>query len=234
MAEEAVHAAFSSSDDRPCNKKVKAPNPGPGTYIDINNPAHCSLSTQVQNWNKEERSQQEEQGIKLGPFGSNTNRFFKSWMNPKMGPDPGAYMGNMIVVQKVDKRKHDLVLEGKSQASTRALTAAEKERTKQNSVFLSQTDRFKVYDKLVGISQSHRTSRVKDSQVKSEMASFNKNNTQEVLKSTQEFSTAADKIQYDFKDTRTQWTSKGRATDYEVFSGKNIGFDKTSPRFNYN
>jgi hypothetical protein len=55
-----------------------------------------------------------------------------------------------------------------------------------------------------------------------------------VLKSTQEFSTAADKIQYDFKDTRTQWTSKGRATDYEVFSGKNIGFDKTSPRFNYN
>ena len=155
-------------------------------------------------------------------------------MNTKMGPDPGAYVGNLIVVQKQEKKKHDLVLEGKSQASTRALTAAEKERTKQNSVFLSQTDRFKVYDKLVGISQSHRTSRVKDSQVKSEMASFNKNNTQEVLKSTQEFSTAADKIQYDFKDTRTQWTSKGRATDYEVFSGKNIGFDKTSPRFNYN
>ena len=40
--------------------------------------------------------------------------------------------------------------------------------------------------------------------------------------------------QYDFKDDRTQWTAKGRAGDYEVFSGKNIGFDHTSPRFNYN
>lgn len=44
---------------------------------------------------------------------------------------------------------------------------------------------------------------------------------------------AADLTQYDFKDARTTWTGKGRAPDYEVFSGKNIGFDKTSPRFNY-
>ena len=43
-----------------------------------------------------------------------------------------------------------------------------------------------------------------------------------------------DLCQYDFKDDRTQWTAKGRAGDYEVFSGKNIGFDHTSPRFNYN
>jgi len=33
-------------------------------------------------------------------------------------------------------------MEGKSQASTRAFTAAEKERTKPNSIFLSTTDRF--------------------------------------------------------------------------------------------
>ena len=44
---------------------------------------------------------------------------------------------------------------------------------------------------------------------------------------------AIDKVQYDFNDTRTQWVAKGRAGDYEVFSGKNIGFDKTSPRFNF-
>jgi len=73
-------------------------------------------------------------------------------MDPRFGPDPGQYGANLIVVQKQEKRKYDLALEGRSQASTRALTAAEKERTKQNSVFLSQTDRFKVYDKLVGIS----------------------------------------------------------------------------------
>ena len=55
-----MHPGFSATDDRPCNKKVKAPNPGPGTYIDINNPHHCSLKTQVQNANREERLQQEE------------------------------------------------------------------------------------------------------------------------------------------------------------------------------
>lgn len=45
---------------------------------------------------------------------------------------------------------------------------------------------------------------------------------------------AEDKIQYDFKDNRNQWMAKGRATDYEMYSGKSIGFDQTSPRFNYN
>ena len=114
MAEEAVHAAFNSSDDRPCNKKVKAPHPGPGTYIDITNPMHCSMKTQVQNWNKEERTQQEEQGIKLGPFGTNTNRFANSWLEPRAGPDPGQYAKNLVVVQKQEKKKYDLHIEGRS------------------------------------------------------------------------------------------------------------------------
>jgi len=86
-----MHSAFFSSDERPVNKKIKAPNPGPGTYIDINNPLHCSLKCQNQGWNKEDRTQQEEQGIKLGPFGSNTYRFHKSWNDPREGPDPGQY-----------------------------------------------------------------------------------------------------------------------------------------------
>lgn len=83
VMDEAIQPPFSSSDDRPCNKKVKAPNPGPGTYIDINNPLHCSLKSQNSTWNKDERSQQEEQGIKLGAFGSNTYRFTRSWMDPR-------------------------------------------------------------------------------------------------------------------------------------------------------
>lgn len=41
--EEAVHAAFNSSDERYVNKRIKAPFPGPGTYIDIYNPVNCSL-----------------------------------------------------------------------------------------------------------------------------------------------------------------------------------------------
>jgi hypothetical protein len=31
-----------------------------------------------------------------------------------------------------------------------------------------------------------------------------------------------------------QWTHKMRSTDYEMFAGKKVGFDATSPRFNYN
>ena len=54
--DEAIQPPFSSSDDRACNKKVKATNPGPGTYIDINNPLHCSLKSQNSTWNKDERS----------------------------------------------------------------------------------------------------------------------------------------------------------------------------------
>ena len=40
-----MHAAFNSSDERYVNKKTKTMGPGPGTYIDINNPVHCSLKT---------------------------------------------------------------------------------------------------------------------------------------------------------------------------------------------
>ena len=44
VMEEAVHAAFNSSEVRDVNKKLKPSSiPGPGNYIDINNPAHCSL-----------------------------------------------------------------------------------------------------------------------------------------------------------------------------------------------
>lgn len=56
LQDEAVHAAFSSSDVRDCNKKIKAPFPGPGTYIDINNPVHSSIKTAILPNNSEERS----------------------------------------------------------------------------------------------------------------------------------------------------------------------------------
>jgi len=43
VMEEAVHAAFNSTEERLSTKKIKSTNPGPGSYIDINNPLHCSL-----------------------------------------------------------------------------------------------------------------------------------------------------------------------------------------------
>ena len=42
---------------------------------------------------------------------------------------------------------------------------------------------------------------------------------------------ATDKVQYDFRDTRTEWNrKKDKTLDY----GRNIGFDQTSPRFHFN
>jgi len=58
-------------------------------------------------------------------------------MDPRDGPrpDPGAYIKELVKVTKNEKTKYDLAIEGKSTASTRAFTAAEKERSKPNSIF---------------------------------------------------------------------------------------------------
>lgn len=120
------------------NKKIKSPNPGPGTYIDINNPKHSSFKSQGAG----DKNSQDE-GVKVSAFGSNTVRSPDVWLNPKKdGPDPGQYEKELVKVNKLKKTRFDLSLEGKSQASTRAFTAAEKERSKINSVFISTTDRF--------------------------------------------------------------------------------------------
>ena len=43
LQEETTTVPFGASDERPCNKLIKAPNPGPGSYIDINNPNYSSI-----------------------------------------------------------------------------------------------------------------------------------------------------------------------------------------------
>lgn len=60
IAEETVNTAFNSSEARPCNKNFKNPNPGPGTYIDINNPQHCAFKVYGSQINKDDRNFQEE------------------------------------------------------------------------------------------------------------------------------------------------------------------------------
>lgn len=43
LQEETVSVPFGASDVRPCNKQTKSTNPGPGSYIDINNPLNSSI-----------------------------------------------------------------------------------------------------------------------------------------------------------------------------------------------
>ena len=50
-----MHVPFNCSDERTCNKKVRTAAPGPGTYIDINNPNNSSICKSL-NKIKEDRS----------------------------------------------------------------------------------------------------------------------------------------------------------------------------------
>jgi hypothetical protein len=226
MQEEAVHAAFNSSDVRPVNKKVKAPNPGPGTYIDINNPHFGSIKSSV--LLAGDKANQEE-AVKLGAFGSNTIRSPDIWLKAKQGPDPGQYEKELVKVQKLQKTKYDLSLEGKSQASTRAFTAADKERSKINSVFMSTTDRFN------NLESTHPNVRLLNPErTHKQQLSIDEGAMHDSLLTGGKQIRAGDKVQYDFKDDRATWVKRARAGDFEMFSGKNLGFDQTSPRFNYN
>lgn len=102
--EETVHVPFGGSDERPCNKKVRNANPGPGTYIDINNPMNSSICKSL-NKIKEDRSLAESQGVKLGAFGTTSRRFEKGWLAPKDGPAPGQYedgLKNILSVYGTD------------------------------------------------------------------------------------------------------------------------------------
>ena len=72
LQEEAVHVPFGSSEPRACNKKQKDKQhvPGPGSYIDISNPQHSSVSKPLLKFSSD-RTFAEAHGIKLGAFGSN-------------------------------------------------------------------------------------------------------------------------------------------------------------------
>ena len=50
----------------------------------------------------------------MGPFGCNADRFVRSWLDPKDGPDPGAYNKSLVVVNKEKKARFDLAIEGKN------------------------------------------------------------------------------------------------------------------------
>lgn len=133
LQEETVKVPFGSSDERPCNKMVKAANPGPGTYIDINNSKHSSIGKSML---QEDRQVAQQEGVKLGAFGSATERT-SFWVQPKDGPSPGQYDINCDLADATT----DLELVGKKQKA-RVATSNDQEHRKANSVFTSNVNRF--------------------------------------------------------------------------------------------
>jgi len=93
---------------------------------------------------------------------------------------------------------------------------------------MSKTDRFNDLEK------SHPNVRILNPEKNRRGSEEDSQLPESLVKGVKHVFKAGDKVQYDYKDNRTEWIAKGRALDYEVFSGKNIGFDQTSPRFNYN
>jgi hypothetical protein len=130
-----VVVPFGKSDERDCLKATKAPNPGPGTYIDINNPNNSSICKSL-NKIQEDRTLAESQGVRLGAFGSTTERI-DYWQEPKVGPSPGQYDDNLNLAEKTC----DLAVLGKAPKS-RVETSEAADRRKPNSVFNSTSNRF--------------------------------------------------------------------------------------------
>ena len=223
-----MHVPFGSMDPRDCNKMRGSKVPGPGTYIDINNPNNSSICKSL-NKIKEDRTLAESQGVKLGIFGSTVPKTSNSWLKPKEGPDPGQYLN---LSSYSTKPSFDLISKHKRAALStgRMDTTLNAERAKPNSIFESKLNRFDcsysaknpgiriltskggTRKKIVGQSNEGKHIYEKD-------AVFGIENQVTCMK---------DNELYEIK------THQQRAGDYESVAGKKVGFDATSPRFNYN
>ena len=86
-----MHAPFNSTKERDCLRKgPKGGVPGPGQYIDISNPHHSSVCKSLLKFSAD-RGFAEAHGVKIGPFGSNTQRFSGGYFAAREGPGPGQY-----------------------------------------------------------------------------------------------------------------------------------------------
>ena len=204
---------------------MKAPNPGPGAYIDINNPNNSSICKSLAKI-REDRTLAESQGVKLGVFGSNTSRLKDSWLNVRnQNPGPGTYDTNTHVT----KPTIDLTVMGKgaSKSQGRMETTLAQERVMSNAIFRSTTDRF-------NISYSAKNPGIR-------ILSSNGGKRGKIVAQSDQGKHVYDKeaifgVENQvtcLKDTAEWLEKRTRASDYESVAGKRVGFDATSPRFHH-
>lgn len=249
LMEETVHVPFGSSEERNCMKKpfVKQPVPGPGTYIDINNPLFSSVSKPLLKFSSD-RTFAEAHGIKLGAFGTNTKRFEKGEFDGKNGPGPGHYDFTIDKTIEAEQKKaekgkigvttpgpHQSQLGPATPASAPAGTISERPNT-QSVYFKSTTDRFEnvaPHNPNIRILKASQKAKKIMQTAASKNGSAGTPGSTMMSNDTTRLGTAAEGI-VSYLNKGPQWTRQMRATDYEAFSGKKVGFDGTSPRFNSN
>ena len=204
---------------------MKAPNPGPGAYIDINNPNNSSICKSLAKI-REDRTLAESQGVKLGVFGSNTSRLKDSWLNVRnQNPGPGTYDTNTHVT----KPTIDLTVKGTgtSKSQGRMETTLAQERVMSNAIFRSTTDRFNIsYSaKNPGI-RILRSNAGKRGKIVAQSDQGKHVYDKEAILGVENQVTC-------LKDTAEWRERRTRASDYESVAGKRVGFDATSPRFHH-
>ena len=229
LVEETVHVPFGSMDPRDCNKLKGSKVPGPGTYIDINNPNNSSICKSL-NKIKEDRTLAESQGVKLGVFGSTTSKWTGSWLKPKEGPDPGQYRN---LSSYSTKPSFDLAVKGRSASSSTGrimTTTLTGERNKPDCVFESKIDRFGVFysNKAPGIRILKSQGGARKKIVGQSLEGKHVYDKDAVFGIENQITCLKDNGYQTFKNQQQ------RAMDFEQVAGKRVGFDATSPRFNYN
>jgi hypothetical protein len=83
-----VSAPFNSTEERMPGGKSQTP--GPGQYIDIENPIHSSVTKGILKF-ATDRGIMEAQGIASATFGSSQTRFKHGMFHSKEGPGPGIF-----------------------------------------------------------------------------------------------------------------------------------------------
>ena len=123
----AVKVPFNSSTLREAEHTTKEnQQPGPGTYIDVNNPIHSSVTKGILKF-ATDRGIMEAQGLTCEPFGSTEKRFKAGYFRTKEGPGPGEYTEDETKKDEIDKVYEKI---------------AKPRSSSQSSMFCSKTDRF--------------------------------------------------------------------------------------------
>lgn len=122
----AVKIPFNSSTTRENSSKAEYQIPGPGHYIDINNPIHSSVTRGILKF-ATDRGIMEAQGLASGPFGSTEKRFKDASYGNQDFPGPGSYIEDNSKKEEIDKIYEKI---------------AKPRCNSQSSMFSSKTDRF--------------------------------------------------------------------------------------------
>ena len=145
-------------------------------------------------------------------------------MAPKEGPDPGAY----DIASIITKPTLDLSIKGKSASQANVETTLALEQKMPNSIFKSTTDRF-------AVSYSAKNPGIRILQSKGGRRAKIVTQSEQGKHIYDKDAVFGIENQVTCLKTMDEWKHRQqRAADLEVSSGRRVGFDATSPRFNYN